>query len=105
MVGGHGHYRWLRGLYPVTTGGQVAAAFIMAIGILTLAVVTAQVSSSFVDQAARRRAGAASQEPSIDAVTLADLAGRLGPDRGPAHQPVGRAAIDMAGWRDQVTIR
>ncbi len=68
---GYGDY------YPVTTGGQVAAAFIMAIGILTLAVVTAQVSSSFVDQAARRRAGAASQEPSIDAVTLADLAGRL----------------------------
>ena len=69
---GYGDY------YPVTTGGQVAAAFIMAIGILTLAVVTAQVSSSFVDQAARRRAGAAAQEPSIDAViTLADLAGRL----------------------------
>jgi hypothetical protein len=30
----------------------------MAIGILTLAVVTAQVASSFVDQAARRRSSA-----------------------------------------------
>jgi voltage-gated potassium channel len=68
---GYGDY------YPVTRGGRVAAVFIMAIGILTLAVVTAQVSSSFVDQAARRRAGAAPPEPSTDAVTLADLAGRL----------------------------
>ena len=51
---GYGDY------FPVTVGGQVAAACIMAIGILTLAVVTAQVSSSFVDQAARRRANAAS---------------------------------------------
>ncbi len=40
---------------PVTPQGRIAAVFIMAIGILTLAVVTAQVSSSFVDQAARRR--------------------------------------------------
>ena len=41
--------------YPVTVAGRVVASFIMAIGILTLAVVTAQVSSSFVDQARRRR--------------------------------------------------
>ena len=68
---GYGDY------YPVTTGGRVAAAFIMAIGILTLAVVTAQVSSSFVDQAARRRASMARAEPGSGEVTLADLAGRL----------------------------
>lgn len=42
-------------LYPVTVGGRLVAAGIMVIGILTLAVITAQVSSSFVDQAARRR--------------------------------------------------
>ena len=50
---GYGDY------FPVTPG-QVAAGCIMAIGLLTLAVVTAQVSSNFVDQAAReekRRAG------------------------------------------------
>ena len=41
--------------YPVTVAGRVVASFIMAIGILTLAVVTAQVSSSFVDQGRRRR--------------------------------------------------
>ncbi len=67
---GYGDY------FPVTTAGQVAAAFIMAIGILTLAVVTAQVSSTFVDQAARRRASVAAVEPGGE-VTLADLAGRL----------------------------
>ena len=68
---GYGDY------FPVTPGGQVAAAFIMAIGILTLAVITAQVSSSFVDQAARRRSRAADVEPGAGEVTLADLAGRL----------------------------
>ena len=62
--------------YPVTTGGRVAAAFIMAIGILTLAVVTAQVSSTFIEQATRRRASMARAEPGGE-VTLADLAGRL----------------------------
>jgi voltage-gated potassium channel len=49
---GYGDY------YPVTVLGKIAASFIMAIAILTLAVVTAQVSSNFVDQAARRRAAA-----------------------------------------------
>ena len=68
---GYGDY------YPVTTRGRVAAGFIMAIGILTLAVVTAQVSSSFVEQAARRRATVARAEPGTGEVTLADLAGRL----------------------------
>ena len=68
---GYGDY------YPVTTPGRVAAAFIMAIGILTLAVVTAQVSSSFVDQAARRRAGMVKADPGSGEVTLAELAGRL----------------------------
>jgi voltage-gated potassium channel len=61
--------------FPVTALGQIAAGFIMAIGILTLAVVTAQVSSNFVDQAARRRATAPAI--STNEVTLADLAQRL----------------------------
>jgi voltage-gated potassium channel len=72
--------------FPVTGLGQIAASFIMAIGILTLAVVTAQVSSTFVEQAARRRAAGASSAE----VTLADLAQRLarieahlGTDSGP----------------------
>jgi voltage-gated potassium channel len=61
---------------PVTSGGRVVAVFIMAVGILTLAVVTANVSSAFVDQAARRRAeqeGDSAASP----VTLAELGERL----------------------------
>jgi hypothetical protein len=49
----------------------------MAIGILTLAVVTAQVASSFVDQAARRRASSTPTETLSEEVSLADLAQRL----------------------------
>ncbi|HUJ64478.1 MAG TPA: potassium channel family protein, partial [Acidimicrobiales bacterium] len=66
---GYGDY------YPVTVLGRVAALFIMATGILTLAVVTAQVASSFMDQASRRRAAAARSDSGE--VTVADLAERL----------------------------
>jgi voltage-gated potassium channel len=62
--------------FPVTGKGQVAAAFIMAIGILTLAVVTAQVSSTFVEQATRRRTSISSPTPTSE-ITLTDLAERL----------------------------
>jgi voltage-gated potassium channel len=68
---GYGDY------YPVTAFGQIAASFIMAIAILTLAVVTAQVSSSFVEQAVRRRAAAEAAQSNHEEVTLADLAQRL----------------------------
>jgi len=68
---GYGDY------YPVTVLGKIAASFIMAIAILTLAVVTAQVSSNFVDQAARRRADAQSPPANPDEVTMADIAQRL----------------------------
>jgi voltage-gated potassium channel len=68
---GYGDY------YPITAEGQVAAAFIMAIGLLTVAVVTAQVSSSFVEQAARRRATQPPAESNPGGVTLAELGRRL----------------------------
>jgi voltage-gated potassium channel len=68
---GYGDY------YPVTVLGRVASLFIMATGILTLAVVTAQVASSFVDQAARRRALTIEEPSELPDVTLADLAERL----------------------------
>jgi len=68
---GYGDY------YPVTFLGRVAALFIMATGILTLAVVTAQVASSFVDEASRRRAPFTEAPPNPNDVTLADLAERL----------------------------
>ena len=63
--------------FPVTALGQIAASFIMAIAILTLAVVTAQVSSTFIDQAARRRAADQTSLTDPEQVTLADLAQRL----------------------------
>ncbi len=69
-----------RDCYPVTIFGRIAAVFIMATGILTLAVVTAQVASSFVDQGGRRRPDATTVPTSVTVttdVTLADLAERL----------------------------
>ena len=62
---------------PVTPQGRVTGVFVMAIGILTLAVVTAQVSSSFVDQAARRRQEDSAAGPAGTDVTLAELDMRL----------------------------
>jgi voltage-gated potassium channel len=66
---GYGDY------YPVTVGDKIAAAVIMAIGILTLAVVTAHVASSFVDESARSAPSAV--PPGAGEPTLADLARRL----------------------------
>ena len=68
---GYGDY------FPVTTAGKVTASLIMVIGIVTLAVVTAQVSSSFVDQAARRRAANAGAEPRPTGDPMTDIAARL----------------------------
>lgn len=45
---GYGDY------YPITVVGQAVATFIMFIGIVTVAVLTAQVASSFVDQSTKR---------------------------------------------------
>ena len=63
--------------YPVTTLGRIAAVFIMATGILTLAVVTAQVASSFVDQSTRRAAPSTESQSEPGGVTMAELAERL----------------------------
>jgi hypothetical protein len=49
----------------------------MAIGILTLAVVTAQVASSFFDQSARTKAPLTPTDPPTSDISLADLAQRL----------------------------
>ena len=70
--------------FPVTTAGRVTACFIMGIGLLTLAVVTAQVASSFVTQGpsqAQRGPGQAQRGPQVEPVTqevtLAELDRRL----------------------------
>jgi voltage-gated potassium channel len=67
---GYGDY------YPVTTFGRIAAVLIMAIGLLTLAVVTAQVASSFVDQNRRSPDDPTDASDPVE-VSLADVAERL----------------------------
>ena len=68
---GYGDY------YPVTTGGRITACFIMGTGLLTLAVITAQVASSFVAQSASRVKPARPDEPARREVTLDELDERL----------------------------
>ena len=50
---GYGDY------YPVTLGGRITSVILMVIGLTTIGVVTAQIASSFMDQAATRRANVA----------------------------------------------
>jgi voltage-gated potassium channel len=63
--------------FPVTTGGRITACFIMGTGLLTLAVVTAQVASSFVAQGSSRSRPAPQDEAARREVTLAELDQRL----------------------------
>jgi voltage-gated potassium channel len=63
--------------FPVTTAGRITACFIMGIGLLTLAVVTAQVASSFVAQGPSRAQRGPRVEPVTPEVTLAELDRRL----------------------------
>jgi voltage-gated potassium channel len=63
--------------YPVTTGGRITACFIMGTGLLTLAVVTAQVASSFVGQDSSRDRPASQDETPRREVTMAELDQRL----------------------------
>jgi voltage-gated potassium channel len=62
---------------PVTTAGRVTACFIMGIGLLTLAVVTAQVASSFVSQEPRAGQDSLPRQPATPGTTLAELDQRL----------------------------
>src|SRR5215467_15020139 len=60
---------------PVTVAGRITACFIMGIGLLTLAVITAQVASSFVSQGPRL--AAPQPERATPEPTLAQLDRRL----------------------------
>lgn len=55
---GYGDY------YPITFGGRFFAVVLMALGLVTAAVITAQIASNFMDQAAARRAAQTGGEPS-----------------------------------------
>ena len=63
--------------YPVTTWGRITACFIMGTGLLTLAVITAQVASSFVAQGPSRARHAPPDEAARPEVTLTELDERL----------------------------
>jgi voltage-gated potassium channel len=62
---------------PVTTAGRVTACFIMGIGLLTLAVVTVQVASSFVSQGPARTHDSLPAQPTAPGTTLDELDQRL----------------------------
>jgi voltage-gated potassium channel len=66
--------------YPVTWQGRVAAALLMFVGFAVLATITAQISSSFIDQAARareRQSAGAAPVPADSGPTLQSIADRL----------------------------
>jgi voltage-gated potassium channel len=62
---------------PVTVFGRITAVLIMLIGLLTLAVVTAQVASNFVAQGPSRTQRRPQPEAAPPEVTLAELDRRL----------------------------
>jgi voltage-gated potassium channel len=62
---------------PVTPAGRATACFVMAIGLLTLAVVTAQVASSFVAQGPSRAERLPQDEAAAPEMTLSELDRRL----------------------------
>ena len=63
--------------FPVTTAGRVTACFIMGIGLLTLAVVTAQVATSFAAQGFSRAQPGSQPAKATAEITLAQLDLRL----------------------------
>jgi voltage-gated potassium channel len=84
---------------PVTVDGRITAGCIMGVGLLTLAVVTAQVASSFVAQGTSRDQHGQQIPAAPPAVTLADLDRRLArieallaaaPSAGPTTEPPDR---------------
>jgi voltage-gated potassium channel len=62
---------------PVTIPGRITACLIMAMGLVTLAVITAQVASSFVAQDTSRTRRGPQPEAAPPEVTLAELDQRL----------------------------
>jgi voltage-gated potassium channel len=68
---------------PVTLGGRITAVALMALGLVTAAVLTAQIASSFLEQAVARRAMLAGQPASPERP----------PTTGPAEAPTSDEAL------------
>ena len=62
---------------PITGYGRITAVLIMLVGLLSLAVVTAQVASNFVTQGPSRTQRSPQPEAARPEVTLAELDRRL----------------------------
>jgi voltage-gated potassium channel len=60
-------------LYPVTVYGRVVASAVMIIGLITLAVITANVSAAFNEQARRRRVSEPGATVGADVLDLDEL--------------------------------
>ena len=88
---------------PVTIPGRITAGFVMGTGLLTLAVLTAQVASSFVSQGSSRARQAEAATPEV---TLAELDRRLArieellsTASAPSSQPAGPPGRESGGDR------
>jgi voltage-gated potassium channel len=73
---GYGDY------YPVTVGGRITSVALMVIGLTTIGVVTAQISSTFMDQAAARRAASSPSDPSLSTRLATSAAPTMPVDQG-----------------------
>ena len=95
--------------YPVTTYGRIVATAVMAIGLLTIAVITANVSASFGSQPRRRRVGvedsAGSTTPGATAAAVGGTTGGTGP-AAPAHGASVETfdVADLRRLRDQIDL-
>jgi voltage-gated potassium channel len=67
---------------PVTVGGRVVAVCIMLVGLTSVAVITAQIASSFMDQASSRREGEAEDDAVADPIRDVVSSGELERDHG-----------------------
>jgi voltage-gated potassium channel len=78
--------------YPVTAAGRITAVFIMATGLLTLAVVTAQVAANFFAQGQRQGRTRSARGSGPDQACA--LSGRRhGPLRAPADRRSARSPV------------
>jgi hypothetical protein len=67
---------------PVTAGGRVVAVCIMLVGLTSVAVITAQIASSFMDQASSRREGETEDDAIAEPMRDVANSGELERDHG-----------------------
>ena len=73
---------------PVTVGGRIVAVCIMLVGLTSVAVITAQIASSFMDQASSRRDAATGEDEVMAASSVPTTAAASTPDEVERHHRV-----------------